>query len=229
MSNHIAFIGVGNMGNPMANQLIKAGKDVKVFDVSQDVIINEHDCGTLRGIDVTPLKKNDEIIEPLGDRIEGRVALQDVYHPLNDDLLVGAGVITPEIAQSIDASELDLVQVRSPLTCESLRGICVKCYGRDLARGFLVNLGETVGMIAAQSIGEPGTQLTMRTFHIGGTAQINDQSVVEVNCEGIFKILNISKAISAFSFASFIVFPNQGLSKVFPPNGSVPGQTKLCQ
>ncbi|CAI8312187.1 MAG: DNA-directed RNA polymerase subunit beta' [Flavobacterium sp. SCGC AAA160-P02] len=143
----------------------------RLVDVSQDVIINEHDCGTLRGIDVTPLKKNDEIIEPLGDRIEGRVALQDVYHPLNDDLLVGAGeIITPEIAQSIDASELDLVQVRSPLTCESLRGICVKCYGQSLSTRKNVQIGEAVGVIAAQSIGEPGTQLTLRTFHVGGVA-----------------------------------------------------------
>ena len=131
----------------------------------------EEDCGTLRGLNVTPLKKNDEIVESLSDRIEGRVALQDVYHPLTDELLVGGGqVITPEIAKAIDASELDLVQVRSPLTCESQRGICAKCYGQSLSTRKNVQIGEAVGVIAAQSIGEPGTQLTLRTFHVGGVA-----------------------------------------------------------
>ena len=143
----------------------------RLVDVSQDVIINEEDCGTLRGLDVTPLKKNDEIVESLSDRIEGRVALQDVFHPLTDELLVGGGeVITPEIAKAIDASELDLVQVRSPLTCESQRGICAKCYGQSLSTRKNVQIGEAVGVIAAQSIGEPGTQLTLRTFHVGGVA-----------------------------------------------------------
>ena len=143
----------------------------RLVDVSQDVIINEHDCGTLRGLDVTPLKKNDEIVESLSDRIEGRVALQDVFHPLNEDLLVGAGeVISSQTANTIEASGLDVVQVRSALTCESQRGICAKCYGQSLSTLNNVQIGEAVGVIAAQSIGEPGTQLTLRTFHVGGVA-----------------------------------------------------------
>ncbi|MEN8856747.1 MAG: DNA-directed RNA polymerase subunit beta' [Flavobacteriaceae bacterium] len=143
----------------------------RLVDVSQDVIINEEDCGTLRGLDVIPLKKNDEIVESLSDRIEGRVALQDVFHPLTEELLVGAGeVITPKIAKTVDASGLDLVQVRSALTCESERGICAKCYGQSLSTRNKVQIGEAVGVIAAQSIGEPGTQLTLRTFHVGGVA-----------------------------------------------------------
>ena len=143
----------------------------RLVDVSQDVIINEDDCGTLRGLDVTPLKKNDEIVESLSDRIEGRVALQDVYHPLNEELLVGAGeVISSQSANAIEASGLDVVQVRSPLTCESQRGICAKCYGQSLSTLNNVQIGEAVGVIAAQSIGEPGTQLTLRTFHVGGVA-----------------------------------------------------------
>jgi len=143
----------------------------RLVDVSQDVIINEDDCGTLRGLDVTPLKKNDEIVESLSDRIEGRVALQNVFHPLNEDLLVGAGeVITSQSANAIEASGLDVVQVRSPLTCESQRGICAKCYGQSLSTLNNVQIGEAVGVIAAQSIGEPGTQLTLRTFHVGGVA-----------------------------------------------------------
>ena len=143
----------------------------RLVDVSQDVIINEDDCGTLRGLDVTPLKKNDEIVESLSDRIEGRVALQDVFHPLNDELLVGAGeVISSQSANAIEASGLDVVQVRSPLTCESQRGICAKCYGQSLSTLNNVQIGEAVGVIAAQSIGEPGTQLTLRTFHVGGVA-----------------------------------------------------------
>ncbi|MDB2625459.1 DNA-directed RNA polymerase subunit beta' [Flavobacteriaceae bacterium] len=143
----------------------------RLVDVSQDVIINEYDCGTLRGLDVTPLKKNDEIVESLSDRIEGRVALQDIFHPLNEDLLVGAGeVITSQTANAIEASGLDVVQVRSALTCESQRGICAKCYGQSLSTLNNVQIGEAVGVIAAQSIGEPGTQLTLRTFHVGGVA-----------------------------------------------------------
>ena len=143
----------------------------RLVDVSQDVIINEDDCGTLRGLDVTPLKKNDEIVESLSDRIEGRVALQDVFHPLSEDLLVGAGeVISSQSANAIEASGLDVVQVRSPLTCESQRGICAKCYGQSLSTLNNVQIGEAVGVIAAQSIGEPGTQLTLRTFHVGGVA-----------------------------------------------------------
>ena len=158
----------------------------RLVDVSQDVIINEHDCGTLRGLDVTPFKKNDEIVESLSDRIEGRVALQDVYHPLNEDLLVGAGeVITSQFANAIEASGLDTVQVRSALTCESQRGICAKCYGQSLSTLNNVQIGEAVGVIAAQSIGEPGTQLTLRTFHVGGVAgNISEENKLTAKFDG---------------------------------------------
>jgi len=158
----------------------------RLVDVSQDVIVNEHDCGTLRGLDVIPLKKNDEIVESLSDRIEGRVALQDVYHPLNEDLLVGAGeVITSKFANAIQASGLDLVQVRSALTCESQRGICAKCYGQSLSTLNNVQIGEAVGVIAAQSIGEPGTQLTLRTFHVGGVAgNISEENKLTAKFDG---------------------------------------------
>ena len=158
----------------------------RLVDVSQDVIINEHDCGTLRGLDVTPLKKNDEIVESLSDRIEGRVALQDVFHPLNEDLLVGAGeVISSQTANTIEASGLDVVQVRSALTCESQRGICAKCYGQSLSTLNNVQIGEAVGVIAAQSIGEPGTQLTLRTFHVGGVAgNISEDNKLSAKFDG---------------------------------------------
>eukprot|EP01090_Pellita_catalonica_P013985 TRINITY_DN3457_c0_g1_i2.p1 TRINITY_DN3457_c0_g1~~TRINITY_DN3457_c0_g1_i2.p1 ORF type:complete len:648 (-),score=158.53 TRINITY_DN3457_c0_g1_i2:426-2369(-) len=143
----------------------------RLVDVSQDVIVNEEDCGTLRGLEVSALKKNDEIVEPLSERISGRTALYDVYAPTTDELLVEAGeLITPILADKIEASGVDKVEVRSALTCESERGICEKCYGQSLSTGQKVQRGEAVGVIAAQSIGEPGTQLTLRTFHVGGVA-----------------------------------------------------------
>ncbi|QOD60613.1 DNA-directed RNA polymerase subunit beta' [Polaribacter haliotis] len=143
----------------------------RLVDVSQDVIINEEDCGTLRGLEVAPLKKNDEIVESLSDRIEGRISLNNVYHPLTDELLLEANqAITSQLADAVDKSGIDSVEVRSPLSCESSRGICAKCYGQSLSTRNKVQIGEAVGVIAAQSIGEPGTQLTLRTFHVGGVA-----------------------------------------------------------
>ncbi|WP_299107042.1 DNA-directed RNA polymerase subunit beta' [uncultured Tenacibaculum sp.] len=143
----------------------------RLVDVSQDVIVNEEDCGTLRGLEVRPLKKNDEIVEPLSERISGRSALYDVYHPTTDEVLVGAGeLITPKLADVIEEAGLDRVEVRSALTCEAKRGICAKCYGQSMSNAKKVQIGEAVGVIAAQSIGEPGTQLTLRTFHVGGVA-----------------------------------------------------------
>ena len=143
----------------------------RLVDVSQDVIINEEDCGTLRGLEVTPLKKNDEIVESLTDRIEGRVILQDVYHPITDKLIIKANQpISFKLAEEIEASGIDVVEVRSALTCESAQGICAKCYGQSLSTLNKIQIGEAVGVIAAQSIGEPGTQLTLRTFHVGGVA-----------------------------------------------------------
>jgi DNA-directed RNA polymerase subunit beta' len=143
----------------------------RLVDVSQDVVITEEDCGTLRGIATSALKDNEDVIEPLSDRIEGRMSLHDVYDPITDQLLVGAGEeITNNIANRIEEAGIETVEIRSVLTCESKRGTCVKCYGKNLATGYLAQRGDAVGIIAAQSIGEPGTQLTLRTFHVGGVA-----------------------------------------------------------
>ncbi len=143
----------------------------RLVDVAHDVIINEEDCGTLRGLVCTAVKKNDEVIASLGERILGRVSVHDVIHPLTGELLVRAGEeITDSIADAIDASPIESVEIRSVLTCESKKGVCAKCYGRNLSNNRMVQKGEAVGVIAAQSIGEPGTQLTLRTFHVGGVA-----------------------------------------------------------
>ena len=143
----------------------------RLVDVAQDVIVNIDDCNTLRGLTVTALKKNEEVVETLYDRILGRVSLHNIYNPINNELIVGAGEqIGENEAKKIEDSPIDQVDVRSPLTCEAKRGVCVKCYGRNLATGKIVQIGEAVGVIAAQSIGEPGTQLTLRTFHVGGIA-----------------------------------------------------------
>lgn len=143
----------------------------RLVDVSQDVVITEEDCGTLRGIATSALKDNEDIIEPLSDRIEGRTSLHDVYDPVSEMLIVGAGEeITSDIAKKIEDTGIETVEIRSVLTCESKRGCCVKCYGKNLASGNTAQKGDAVGIIAAQSIGEPGTQLTLRTFHVGGVA-----------------------------------------------------------
>ncbi len=143
----------------------------RLVDVSQDVIINEKDCGTLRGLEVFPLKKNEEIVESLGERILGRIALNNVRNPLTDEVIIEAGeIIEEDVVAIIEASPIESVEVRSALTCESSRGICAKCYGHSLSTKKMVQIGEAVGVIAAQSIGEPGTQLTLRTFHVGGIA-----------------------------------------------------------
>ncbi len=143
----------------------------RLVDVAQDVVINEEDCGTLRGIATSALKDNEEIVEPLYDRILGRTSLHDVYDPISDELLVSAGgEITQDVAQRIEDSAIDTVEIRSVLTCEARRGVCSKCYGKNLATGYMTQKGDAVGIIAAQSIGEPGTQLTLRTFHVGGVA-----------------------------------------------------------
>src|SRR3984885_1793227 len=143
----------------------------RLVDVAQDVVITEEDCGTLRGIATSALKDNEDVVEPLYDRILGRTSLHDVYDPASDKLLVSAGEqITEEIGKSIEESGIEIVEIRSVLTCESKRGVCVKCYGKNLATGYTTQKGDAVGIIAAQSIGEPGTQLTLRTFHVGGVA-----------------------------------------------------------
>ena len=162
----------------------------RLVDVSQDVIVNEEDCGTLRGITIEPLKKNEEVVETLEDRIKGRVSLYDVFNPLTEELLVAEGeLITDEIAKAIEASPVDAIEARSPLTCEAKKGICVKCYGMNLATGKLVQIGEAVGVVAAQSIGEPGTQLTLRTFHVGGIAgNISEENKLIAKFDGKVEI-----------------------------------------
>ncbi len=143
----------------------------RLVDVAQDVVITEEDCGTLRGIAINALKDNEEVVEPLLDRIVGRTSLHNIYTPTSDDLIIEAGSeITDDIAKSIEEAGIETVEIRSVLTCESKRGVCVKCYGKNLATGNLAQRGDAVGIIAAQSIGEPGTQLTLRTFHVGGVA-----------------------------------------------------------
>ena len=143
----------------------------RLHDVAQDVVVSIEDCGTLRGFEVRTLKENDEVIDSLRDRIEGRVSLLDIHHPETGELLIAANEeITDKLADVIEDSGIESVEIRSVMTCESRRGVCTKCYGRNLATGRTVQEGEAVGVIAAQSIGEPGTQLTLRTFHVGGTA-----------------------------------------------------------
>ncbi len=145
----------------------------RLVDVAQDVVIREEDCATLRGIDTTALKEGDKIIQQLSERIKGRYSLHDIYHPLSDELIIVAGdYISERIALDIDAAGVEMVTIRSVLTCESRHGVCAKCYGKNLATGRIAEMGDAVGIIAAQSIGEPGTQLTLRTFHTGGTAMI---------------------------------------------------------
>jgi DNA-directed RNA polymerase subunit beta' len=143
----------------------------RLVDVAQDVVVVEQDCGTVLGLDISALKEGEDIIEPLGDRVIGNVAREDVVDPISDEVIIKAGeIIDDEAAESIEEAGLQTVKIRSVLTCESRRGICQNCYGRNLATMKMVDVGEAVGILAAQSIGEPGTQLTLRTFHIGGTA-----------------------------------------------------------
>jgi DNA-directed RNA polymerase subunit beta' len=162
----------------------------RLVDVSHDVIINEEDCGTLRGLVCTELKNNEEVIASLYERILGRVSVHDIQHPLTGELLVEAGEeIREDVAKKIQDSPIESVEIRSVLTCESKKGVCAKCYGRNLATGQMVQKGEVVGVIAAQSIGEPGTQLTLRTFHVGGIASnIATENCITSKYDGILEI-----------------------------------------
>ena len=166
----------------------------RLVDVAQDSIISEDDCGTLDGIEMTPLVEGGEIIEGLGDRVLGRVALEDIRDAFTSEVLVKANeMIDEEKVRRIEDAGVERIKIRSVLTCQSRQGVCVKCYGRDLGRGHLVNLGESIGIIAAQSIGEPGTQLTMRTFHIGGTASRRaEQTALEVRNEGVMRLHGVN-------------------------------------
>ncbi len=168
----------------------------RLVDVAQDAIITEDDCGTLDGIYMISLVEGGEVIEAIGERILGRVALEDVYDPFSQDILVHSNEeIDEEKVENIEESGVEKVKIRSVLTCRAKRGICIKCYGRDLSRGRMAEMGEAVGVIAAQSIGEPGTQLTMRTFHIGGTASRRaEQTSIEARHDGIIKFHNMNIA-----------------------------------
>ena len=162
----------------------------RLHDVSQDVIVNHEDCETLRGIEVKPLKKNEEVVESLGERILGRVALHDIVDPRTNDIIVEAGQqILDAHVNLVKNSPIESVEVRSPLTCAAKKGICAKCYGRNLATNKMVQRGEAVGVIAAQSIGEPGTQLTLRTFHVGGVAgNISEENKLLAKFDGVAEI-----------------------------------------
>ncbi|MEZ4220851.1 MAG: DNA-directed RNA polymerase subunit beta' [Polyangiaceae bacterium] len=169
----------------------------RLVDVAQDAVVSEFDCGTLDGIRVTKLEEAGEVIQPLGDRILGRVVLEDVVDPLTGEVLVvGNTELDERLVNEIEDAGIEEVVIRSVLTCQTRRGVCAMCYGRDLARGYRVNIGEAIGIIAAQSIGEPGTQLTMRTFHIGGAAARGkiEQSNLETRTEGVVQLRNVQLA-----------------------------------
>ncbi len=184
----------------------------RLVDVAQDVIVTEDDCGTTDGINITSLVEGGEIIQPLEERLIGRIAVDDIKDPITKEIIVKKNQeIDEELTQKIIDSGIDRVKIRSVLTCQSKYGVCTKCYGRDLARGEIVEKGEAVGIIAAQSIGEPGTQLTMRTFHIGGAAsKVVEQTVLEAKNSGTIKFINIST-----------VKNREGLLVVMNRNGSI--------
>ncbi|MBW2960829.1 DNA-directed RNA polymerase subunit beta' [Mesonia aestuariivivens] len=197
----------------------------RLVDVSQDVIVGEEDCGTLRGIEMKALKKNEEIVESLGERILGRTALNDIVDPITQELIAKSGdEITDAIVSKVKASALDSVEVRSALTCEAKKGICVKCYGRNLATGKTVQKGEAVGVVAAQSIGEPGTQLTLRTFHVGGIAgNISEENKLVTKFDGIGEIedLKTVKGEAPDGSEAEIVISRTSELKVVDPNTGI--------
>jgi DNA-directed RNA polymerase subunit beta' len=181
----------------------------RLVDVAQDVIINEEDCGTLRGLIASAIKNNEEVVASLPERIIGRTTVHDIYNPLSGELIVASGeIITDEIAKKIEDSPIESVEIRSVLTCESKVGVCAKCYGLNLAGSTMVQRGEAVGVIAAQSIGEPGTQLTLRTFHVGGIAgNISTQSTIESKYDGIAEIdeLRVVEQVNDSGVKTYIV------------------------
>lgn len=181
----------------------------RLVDVAQDVIVAEHDCGTILGLDITDLKEGEDIIEPLADRVLGRVLAADILDPVTNEVIAHRGeIINEKIADQITDSSIEVVRVRTELTCEAKRGICSLCYGRNLATGNLVGSGEAVGVMAAQSIGEPGTQLTLRTFHIGGTAgHIITESHITAKAAGKVKIVNI-KTVNNINAEAIVIGRN---------------------
>ncbi|MBD3427191.1 MAG: DNA-directed RNA polymerase subunit beta' [Candidatus Omnitrophica bacterium] len=192
----------------------------RLVDVAQDVIIREIDCGTLGGITATAIIEGDEVVVSLAERIVGRVALDNIVDIITDNLIVKAGeIITEEHAKEIEKSGIEKIRIRSVLTCESEQGVCAKCYGRNLATGKLVEIGEAVGVIAAQSIGEPGTQLTMRTFHIGGTAsRIIEQSFFESKEDGFIKYHNL-RVVESRQKGVYVVLNRNGQISINEPDG----------
>jgi DNA-directed RNA polymerase subunit beta' len=191
----------------------------RLHDVAQDAIIVEHDCGTSDGIVIQPLVEGGEVTQPLSDRILGRVAVDAITHPVSGAEIVPFGMeINEDQAMAVEKAGIESILIRSVLTCKTRRGICVKCYGRDLSRGAIVNLGEAVGTIAAQSIGEPGTQLTMRTFHLGGAASRSvEQSVHTARHDGVVKFKDVSFVINKAGKA--VVMNRQGEMSLFDSNG----------
>jgi DNA-directed RNA polymerase subunit beta' len=191
----------------------------RLVDVAQDVVIREHDCGTLDGIEVESLVEGGEIIESMKERILGRVALEEIRDPFSNDVIAkGNEEIDETLADRIEDIGIDKVKIRSVLTCKSRQGVCALCYGRDLARGRLVNVGEAIGIIAAQSIGEPGTQLTMRTFHIGGTASRRaEQTTLECRIDGRVKFINLKSVKNREG--NLIVMNRNGEIAVLDENG----------
>jgi DNA-directed RNA polymerase subunit beta' len=191
----------------------------RLVDVAQDVIVTEDDCGSIMGLEVGALKEGEEIIEPLSDRILGRVVADDVIDPVGGSVLVQGGEeIVEEAAKLVEENGVEKVRIRSVLTCESRRGVCAKCYGRNLATGRMVDIGEAVGVVAAQSIGEPGTQLTLRTFHIGGTAsRIVEQSKIRAKCAGVIKYKDIQTVPRADGM--HVVVGHRGEAELYDDEG----------
>ncbi|HEU5280538.1 MAG TPA: DNA-directed RNA polymerase subunit beta' [Gammaproteobacteria bacterium] len=200
----------------------------RLVDVAQDLVITEEDCGTTAGIVVTPLVEGGDVVEPLSERVLGRVTVQDIFDPKSNDLVIPQGTLLDENwIKRLEALTIDQVFVRTAITCESRYGICAACYGRDLARGHRVNIGEAVGVIAAQSIGEPGTQLTMRTFHIGGAAsRTTAVNNVQVKYPGTVKLHNV-KIIERHQGGKFIVVSRSGSLAVLDDHGRERERYKL--
>ena len=193
----------------------------RLVDVAHDAVITEHDCGTLDGIEVSKLEEGGEIVQRLGERILGRTALEDVIDPRDESrvIVAASGEINEEVVNAIEEAGIEKISIRSGLTCQTRRGMCALCYGRDLARGYRVNIGEAIGVIAAQSIGEPGTQLTMRTFHVGGTAARGkiEQSSIENRFEGTVRFENVKLVTK--KDGQMVVMNRHGVLKIVDESG----------
>ncbi len=197
----------------------------RLVDVSQDVIVSERDCGTLRGLMASAIRNNEEVVESLYERILGRTTVHDIYHPSSGEFIISSGEeLTEDICSIIEESPIEQVEIRSVLTCESKKGVCGKCYGRNLATGKMVQKGESVGVIAAQSIGEPGTQLTLRTFHVGGTASnIASESTLMARYDGVAEIEELKTVdhIDSTGNQETIVISRQAEFKIIDKNTNI--------